>query len=93
MGPGVQVQGGNYRGVAGDGRVGGVRNQEGWQGRRPPDPRIYNRPPQDQRRPLGRYEDQDQGAKQHEQNPLKPMELRERLTLGFTTDHLKIKGR
>jgi hypothetical protein len=77
----IQAHGGNNRGEVRDGHFGGSRNQEGWQGRCPLEPRVYNRPPQDQRRPQGKFEERDQGDKHNEQIPQKPVELRERLNL------------
>jgi hypothetical protein len=77
----AQAQGSNYRGPGWDSRAGGSRNQEGWQGRWPPDPRGCSWLAQDQRRPPGRQERQDQGGKQQAQIPPKPLELRERLNL------------
>jgi hypothetical protein len=64
MGSRAQAQGSNYRGPGWDSWAGGSRNQEGWLDHWPPDPRGYNWPAQDQRRPPGRQERQDQGGKQ-----------------------------
>jgi hypothetical protein len=59
MGQGAHAQGGH--------RFGGSISQEGWQGRRPSDPRFYNRAPQEQRRLPGMQDNQNQGGEPQEQ--------------------------